>query len=61
MAGDHDLAATIVVGRLDDFFGPVRSERGFGADFLGLGHVRAEQSGHRALARRDRLLHGLAT
>ncbi len=60
MAGNHDLAAAIIVGRLHDLLLAFGVQRGLGADLLGLRHVGAEQRRHRALPRRDRLLHGLA-
>ncbi len=61
MAGDHHLAAAIVVGRLHHFgLTGFRHRGGFGADLARLVHVGAEQRGHGAETGRDGLLHRLA-
>ena len=55
VAGDHDLAAAIVVRGLDDL-----ALRGFRRDLCRLLELDADERRHRAHPDRHRLLHGAA-
>ena len=59
-SGDHDLSAAVVVGGLANRSGQIKLACRLERDCGDFGEIEPEDRGHRALADRNRLLHGLS-